>query len=222
MPTRTTLTGFFADTKEYYRDYTKTLGTPGSWYLKNNWEVGVSLDVYAQFVQVVTFPNGHTYATSGSTVYDLVQPTGPVNIGSISSTETLEADGSLYEKRNVSSPAYHPEIWKYPLTGYAGNGMPQWGNAILVANKPAWTAVSPYNYVNNTRGASTNKNRYFFFDPSIYVGYDGLQYHLSSVKTGQSVHEWQTSQVTFPSYNGGYPRNGYFDVGNGNGPKRAA
>jgi hypothetical protein len=208
-------TRVFCDELEFQRDYTKPLdnGVNGSWRLVKNWKVGTTLDAFRKFTQVVTLSNGHTYATGDNNLYDLTT-TGAVLLSSNfeGTNFKIEADGSLYTKY-IENNSQTFRIGKQPLTGFASNFMPQWGNSTTVVTSPNVTATSPFNFSNNTRGSSTNSKYFFSFSPNSQSGF-GEGYHLGAIKTSGNTWDWQTSKSTFFDYHGDYPRNGDYDIGN--------
>lgn len=224
-----TPTRIFGDELEFGRDYSRPLdnGTNGSWKLVKNWKVGTTLDAFRRFTQVVTLSNGHTYASGDNNLYDLTT-TGAVLLSSnfLGTNCKIEADGSLYTRYNNNNQG--ASIGKQPLMSFDNNNMPQWGASATVVTTPDLTPTSPYAFLNNTRGASTNTNRYFFFSPESnsslpYIlngAYTGIGYHLGAIKVGGNTWEWQASKSTFSrfesgsDYHGDYPRNGDFDIGN--------
>jgi hypothetical protein len=208
-------TRVFCDELEFQRDYTKPLdnGVNGSWRLVKNWKVGTTLDAFRKFTQVVTLSNGHTYATGDNNLYDLTT-TGAVLLSSNfeGTNFKIEADGSLYTKY-IENNSQTFRIGKQPLTRFASNYMPQWGNSTTVVTSPNVTATSPFSFNNNTRGSSTNSKYFFSFNPNSQSGF-GEGYHLGAIKTGGNTWDWQTSKSTFFDYHGDYPRNGDYDIGN--------
>ncbi|MEX8548564.1 MAG: FlgD immunoglobulin-like domain containing protein [Mucilaginibacter sp.] len=213
-------TSVFGDELEFQRDYSKPLdnGANGSWKLVNNWKVGTSLDIFAKFLFTITLSNGHTYAGSGSRVYDLT-PTGAVDVCAYPVNGHMEADGSFWTRLNYGNNYF--EVRKQPLTGFttlpSGAQVPSWGAAQVVVTTPTITAMMPLWYVDNTIGAASNPNRYFFFNPnsaSLGFGTTDFNYHLGAIKTGGNTFEWQGSKGTFYDYHGDYPRNGDYDLGN--------
>jgi len=210
----------FSNLIEYERDYTKPLdnGKNGSWKLKANWGYNFPnfSTEFSGFRSVATLSNGHTYAIEDVTgsIYDLTS-TGMAAMGG--SGAVLEADGSLYSRNNNNTSI---TITKQPLTGFIGN-QPVWGTPVTIATDPNIQDVnSPAYYINNTRGSSTNANRYIFFNQNHDYDFgSGLKnlgngYHLGAVKTGGNSYQWKTSKSTFFDYSGDYPNNGDFDIGN--------
>jgi hypothetical protein len=208
-------TRVFADELEFQRDYSKPLdnGANGSWKLIRNWKAGTTLDAYRRFTQVVTLSNGHTYASGDNNLYDLTSAGAVLLSSSFDGNNfKIEADGSLYTKY-IENNSQTFRIGKQPLTGFASNFMPQWGNSTTVATSPNVTATNPFSFNNNTRGSSTNPRYFFSFNPNAQSGF-GEGYHLGAIKTGGNTWDWQTSKSTFFEYHGDYPRNGDFDIGN--------
>lgn len=208
-------TRVFADYLEYQVDYSKVAtDINNSWVLKYNWNVGTNLNVFGQFVSVTTLSNNHTYAigkadAGGIQLYDL-RSTGAVQVGILNYVEpTLEADGSIYTRTISNSQAV---VTKYALTGFDSNFMPQWGAGTVIATTPVYAEEQPFTFQNNTRGASTNPNRYFFFNPDPRTDSGLPVYHLGSIPVGGTSFEWKTSRQI--GYLGPYPLNGnYYNDG---------
>ncbi|MGI4750516.1 MAG: hypothetical protein ACRYFB_07780 [Janthinobacterium lividum] len=210
----------FADALEYQVDFSKvTTDINHSWELRYNWFSTTDLDTYGQFDQVVTLNNNHQYGIGGGKLYDLL-PTGAILFTGINlNNQVLEQDGSLWARDFDNSGL--SVIRKANLTGFTSNAdgsqTPVWGTYTTIVTTPAFATNpgQPVFYINNTFGASTNPNRYFFFDQFYGPVFNGVTtgkgYHLGSIKTGDNKWEWLASKSLPESYGGEFSRNGWFD-----------
>lgn len=212
-------TRVFADKLEYQVDYSKVAtDINASWKLVNNWSVGTDLNEFEQFKGVITLPNGITYgygSPGGSKhLYKLDPANGAVYLKDIGSNEILEADGSLYDRVNNNNINFL--VTKRNLTSDR-DVMLNWGNPIIIATTPNIDANFPFYYINNNRGASTNPNRQFFYNPNYNYGFgnNGNDRHLVSIKKGANTIDWQASKSTGGGYYGAYPENGDFATNGG-------
>lgn len=226
-------TQVFANALQYQVDYSKVATDINhSWVLKYNWNVGLSLNVFSQFVDVATLRNGHTYATGGNnySIFDLL-PSGAKKVADMVGNENLEQDGSVWT-RAMNNDGF-ATVSKKQLLSFTvnsdGSQTPVWGNYATVVSTPGFATNpdQPVYYINNTVGSSTNPDRYFFFDQFFNAGFPnsngtnittGNGYHLGAIKTGGNTWNWQSSKSVPAGYQGQYPQNGQFDLSGQSNP----
>jgi hypothetical protein len=220
----------FAEYLEFKIDYTKPLSPKnGSWTLVKNWRASVPAAYYQDFIvnvfkYVTTFSNGRTYGllqnllTSNWEIVEL-PASGPVRFTGISTNAAVQIlpDGSLarYAIAGLGRPAY----WqKYPLKGFDANNNPQWnigGAGDTLATTPVVTGADPVDWGSYPMaGGVTSSDIVVSFDKDVIQNGHGFGYHLGGIKAGTNKWLWKTAKSTTPSYQGPFPADGSFDVGN--------
>jgi hypothetical protein len=219
----------FAEYLEFKIDYTKPLApNNGSWTLVRNWRAAVPANYYQDFIVnifkfVTTLSNGRTYgllqnlSTSNWEVVEL-PPSGPVRFTGISTNAAIQIlpDGSLarYAIAGLGRPAY----WqKHPLLGFDASNNPQWNmNAgDTLATTPIVTGADPVDWGSYPMaGSITSSNIVVSFDKDLVQNGHGFGYHLGGIRAGGNKWLWRTAKSTTPSYQGPFPADGSFDVGN--------
>jgi hypothetical protein len=220
----------FAEYLEFKIDYTKPLAPKnGSWTLVKNWRASVPANYYQDFIvnifkYVTTLSNGRTYGllqnltTSNWEVVEL-PASGPLRFTGISTNSAVQIlpDGSLarYAIAGLGRPAY----WqKYPLKGFDANNNPQWnigGAGDTLATTPIVTGADPVDWgTYPMAGGLTSSNIVVSFDKDVIQNGHGYGYHLGGIKAGTNKWLWRTAKSTTPSYQGPFPADGSFDVGN--------
>lgn len=213
---------------EFERDYTLPLsGTNGSWKLKANWKYNISnYNDYSRFMQVVTLNNNRTYSivqhtTSGNPleVYELtttgaratgVSPFGYPGV-------TIGRDGTLFTTDNNSGKSML--AFKALLTGFTTEGNPIWGSRSVVATGPSPISIYDPAYVDqNSTGFTNSSTKYIWFNRNTPLVNEStnstIGYHLGATKFGGNTFQWKASRGTYTGYQGTYPNNGDFDIGN--------
>lgn len=219
----------FANYLEFAVDYTRPLApNNGSWRLIKNWSMGRRAqfdDNFNRMQCVVTLGNGRTYAmlvnhTAQRRHIVELPSTGNLRYTGVetpSNAYQLYSDGSLWNlgENNIGQPA----VWKRQvLTGFDGNDNPQWGPEQVAASTPPITAADPV-----TVGGSLRRNHVtstgvvlaFCSDRPKGVYTRGAGYHLGGVQMGTNKWLWKTSPSTTVDYQGDYPSDGAYDIGNG-------
>ncbi|MFL5744436.1 MAG: PA14 domain-containing protein [Niastella sp.] len=220
----------FAEYLEFKIDYTKPLApNNGSWTLVRNWRASIPAHYYQDFIvnifkYVTTLSNGRTYgllqnlSTSNWEVVEL-PASGPVRFTGISTNAAVQIlpDGSLarYAIAGLGRPAY----WqKYPLKGFDADNNPQWnigGAGDTLAITPVVTGADPVDWGSYPMaGGVTSSNIVVSFDKDVIQNGHGFGYHLGGIKAGTNKWLWRTAKSTTPSYQGPFPADGSFDVGN--------
>lgn len=221
-------TRVFADFREFRIDYSKPLGrNNGSWALVKNWGHNVPSaqdNKYNNLRGVATLSNGRTYAMvqrSSTSKWEIVELPDTGNIRftgvllNVDNTQ-LYPDGSL--RKVTKLVPGQPTVWtKRPLTGFDGSGNPLWGTAAVVAKTPPITSTDPGYWGNTNKlraGEVTSTGVVIAFDGA--EGHPGFNnYHLGGVRAGDSTWLWRTAPSTPPNYNGPFPPDGAYDIGNG-------
>ncbi len=222
-------TRLLGDYLEFKIDYSKALATGnGSWILVKNWGAGVPQkedNSTRRLCNVMTLPNGKTYAflidNSDNDNYEVVElpQNGPLRMTGkkISSFYTnMYPDGSL---RSQSALSYGTPTAFYlaPLTGFDGSNNPVWGPATVIALTPPTTDKDPVYHGNGIfhAGEITTSNVIVSFDNGIPSTGGGTGYHLGGINKGSNTWLWRTSKSTYTDYNGPWPSDGGYDIGNG-------
>lgn len=224
-------TRVFADYLEFKVDYTKSLGPDnGSWTLHKNWGYNVPSTYDGEFHRlrfVSTLSNGRTYALQKQNgtynrwhVVELV-PNGTLRftnvlIDNINAGVQMYPDGSLrrISSQNVGKPV---QFLRKPLTGFDGSNNPLWGPEEVVATSPVKTNDDPLYWgseIKLTSGEITSSNILISFDGGL-APYGSTGYHLGAIKVGDSKWLWKTAKSTSTNYQGEFPADGSYDVGNG-------
>ena len=201
---------------EYQVDYSQPLAAGnGSWTLVKNWRAGLEEKYWkggyaSGLIQVVTFPqNGRTYAFIQR--QDLwhqrelceltatgVRPTGRCVDGRYT---VLDANGSM-----ITDPQFN-NIWmKQDVTGFDGNGNPQYGTAYELARAqtgstdPIGGNYAPVTSTGVLAALDITKDNKF---------------HLGGVQTGTSTWLWRAfPAVSTAAYESGQ-NFGDYDIGDG-------
>ncbi|GEP97428.1 hypothetical protein CCY01nite_36880 [Chitinophaga cymbidii] len=221
-------TRVFGAFREYEIDYSKPLArNNGSWKLVKNWGYNVPAAYANQYNilrNVNTLSNGRTYALLrklGTTKWEVVEL--PAS-GNLRFTNTLvEVDNThLYPDGSLRKVTRlflnQPTVWsKRELTGFDGANNPQWGAFTTVAKTQPATASDPgyWGDANRLRpGEVTSSGIVLSFDGAgAHAGFDN--YHLGGVRVGDSTWLWRVAPSTTKDYNGPFPPDGAYDIGNG-------
>jgi hypothetical protein len=216
-------TRLFADFMEFKIDYSKPLGrSNGSWILVRNWgaNIGKEYDFSEKMRYIVTLKNGRTYARlrTGNkyTIIELVKG-GSARYTNISFPRSaiLSRDGS----KIVGSPpiiGLSQTLSKYSLTGFDQENNPVWTDTSEeLVETPPISMYDPICWEGWRAEPFTSSNQIVFFDYSKAVNGHGQQYHLGAITKGTDQWLWRTAQSTSVKYTGPFPRDGWFDSGNG-------
>lgn len=219
-------TRVFGKWLEYKVDYSKPLDPyNGSWVLYRNWGAKITLEydrMYNRLSNVATFPNGRTYALAypgakGSTTRTLIEldpNTGVRYTGVVinDNRSMIYGDGSLR-----STPGFvQGGSGNYTIRSYAGedsNHNPTWNAAQTLATAANMDVKDPIfhgNANNWNSGELTSSGVLVTFDASHDEGF-----HVGGLKQGTSQWLWKIAQATPSWYTGEYPRDGWYDDGNG-------
>ncbi len=219
-------TRLWSDFKEYAIDYSKPLSpTNGSWTMVRNWEklapAGYGT-TYRKFYPQ-TLSNGRTYALLQRAVdnklelFEMTPGHTLRNTGIVTtaSNTLLQPDGSL---RSVNAPAVGGTItWKQQaLTGFDGSHNPIYGTeTVLATTKAEATDPAWWGDLTGIRaGIQTTGDILISYDRANESGDRGTGYHLGAVRIGDDKWLWRTSMATHNNYDGPYPTDGSFDIGN--------
>lgn len=219
----------FANYLEFQVDYSRPLApNNGSWRLIRNWSMGRRAaydDNFNRMQCVTTLGNGHTYAlllnnrTQRRQVVELPSRGNLRYTGyeTPSAAYQLYTDGSLW---NIGDNRLgQPAVWKKQvLTGFDANDNPQWGPEQLMATTQPITATDPVTadgYLRRNQVTSTGVVMAFCLDRPKGIYTRGAGYHLGGVQVGTNKWLWKTSPSTTVDYQGDYPSDGAYDIGNG-------
>jgi hypothetical protein len=217
----------FSDYLEFKVDYDKALKpNNGSWELVKNWGATVpdSLDAgYFRFASLTTLKNERTYAlfpVAKTTYWELVElpAQGPlrftgVKIAGFPATR-LYKDGSL--RTTPRAVVGKSVIWtEKKLAGFDNANDPQWGNEEPLAVSPPSTKEHPVYWGGGIlrTGEITSSGILVSFDNGL-PPHGGDGYHLGGIKLGDNKWLWKTAKVTEQRYNGEFPADGSYDIGN--------
>jgi hypothetical protein len=219
----TNATRVFNQFLEYSVNYALPLGgTNGSWTLAKNWAYGLPNDSTHNyfgssngFSSVVTLSNGRTYGllnnltTGNEDLFELpasgmARPTGYT----FSNSPRIYPDGTLRFNMNSGTSL---SFYSQPLTGFDAKNNPVWGSPALLATT-ALASTDPNTWVAfPERTEMTASGMVVDYDP--YQGRTG--YHLGGIPSGGTAWQWRSAPSTTSAYNGWYPQDGHFDIGNG-------
>jgi hypothetical protein len=219
----------FAEYLEFNIDYSKPLApNNGSWTLVKNWRASIPANYYQDFITnifkfVTTLSNNRTYgllenlSTSKFEVVEL-PASGPVRFTGIATSDAVQIlpDGSLakYAIAGLNQPAY----WqKFPLQGFDGSNNPVWtiGGGDTLATIPKVGGGDPVDWgTYPMAGAVTSSGIVVSFDKDVEMLGHGYGYHLGGIRTGDNKFLWRTAKATTPAYQGAFPADGGFDIGN--------
>jgi hypothetical protein len=155
-----------------------------------------------------------------TTNFDLVElpPGGNIRFTGFTTASTmrLNADGSImtYAIAGLGRPAYWQQ---FPLKGFDANNNPQWNMSAedTLAVTPVITGADPVDW--GTRimtGGMSSSDIIVSFDKDIVQNGHGYGYHLGGLRAGGNKWLWRTAKSTTPAYQGPFPADGSFDVGN--------
>ncbi len=215
----------FGDFLEFHIDYSKPLSpTNGSWTLVNNWAYNIASGYnspYFRIYNVTTLSNGRTYGfVFDGTQLALVELTaGGLRFTGWDTPDqsySIFPDGSL---RWVSgNRTGQVQVWNEKLlTGFDTSNNPTWGSATTLGSTPVLTNLDPNHFGSgNYSSPITSSNILVSFNaqlPFSGVGNDG--YHLGGVQAGSNTWLWRTASSTYSAYQGPFPSDGTYDIGNG-------
>jgi len=211
----------FANYLEFSVDYTKPLA-PGndSWVLTKNWGYNVPSnynDDYFRLKGVTTLSNGRTYAilryVNNAAIVELV-PGGTMRITNFTAYGLdwgLYKDGSLWKQIYTGGNV----VWsKRALTGFDASNNPLYAAEAKVQSLAASLTDPISAGPRRLHGEITSGNIMVSFNGSIPSADGGSRYHLGGVAVGDSKWKWKTAISTHKTYQGEYPKNGAYDIGN--------
>ncbi|MBC7507977.1 MAG: T9SS type A sorting domain-containing protein [Ferruginibacter sp.] len=214
VPTRV-----YADYLEFEIDYSKPLASNnGSWELKRNWRANFTnaYDFDYKIVNIVTFPNGKTYARVkiNGVTYELVEL---VKDGTIRYTGILLGQyGFLNNDGSKMVIGYPTKHVRYALSGFDALNNPVWSDTPEnLANITNFEENDPLPFNNHYEEPVTQSGKVIYFNCRRVDDKDGDEYHLGAVKKGGTSFLWRTARGTQISYGGEFPKDGAFDNGNG-------
>jgi len=223
----------FASFKEYSIDYKKPLHQ--SWKLINNWSFHVlpmNVQRRSEIGRVTTLSNGKRYMTckenNAIRIYELRPNYGLRNTGRtlVNTGYTLFADGSYTTIINKgTSAAQNYIVTKYNLKGFDAANNPLYDNGIVIGSTGviSFNDVQPIPFLySRCQGIITKSGKIIMYgaypivvnNQPVQSGYN-QGYHLGAIKLGATGFTWQTRKATYTNYQGDYPTDGSFDVGNG-------
>lgn len=222
----------FSNFLEYSIDYSKPLGgTNGSWELVKNWKNDIDGSIYRLsntqvFETLMTLSNGRTYSTlwdyinNQNEFVELVEG-GATRFTGIYGPEwtgiRIQKDGSLIYAETGSDVGTSATWYTRTLTGFDGSNNPIWASPTTIASRASLVANEPARYMRNP--VKTDSGLIIAFNPGKNqvggsdVYYSDL-YHLGALEVGGTGYVWQTSNSTFREYEGAFPDDGTYDIGN--------
>lgn len=229
----------FAECMEYSVDYdkleryakNKDIPFENTWKLEKNYrqylgnrfpqiKLGAIEGIFAD---AVLLSNGYTYFSmkeSDGNSYLYKEKNGNIERTDIDMTRCdMLSDGSIYYKEYKNGKCTY---YKKVLTGFDNNDNPIWGEAEILSEMSA-SPHSPYNGDPNLyQVAITDSEKFVILNPvgPVFSGLDtpGKNMHLGAIdiSRGQSnEYEWTASPRTLRRRQGEFPKDGYFDIGNG-------
>lgn len=215
-------TRVFANYLEFQIDYSKPLlPNNGSWKLAKNWAYKVVApthdDLFVRLSYTTTLSNNRTYSfmRRNDGRYEIVELTANgIRYTGVTSSNllcALQKNGDIYYLADTGLG--QQTTWKKQvLTGFNGSGNPQYGSITTVETVPAITSKDPiseeiYNGLVTSSGSIVT-----FSTDNFSTGVRGNGYHVGLVKNNQWVARF--SPATKTAYEGAFPDNGDYDIGN--------
>jgi len=215
---------------EFLVDYSKPLApNNNSWTLVNNWSYGVDStkdDEFTRLINTTTLSNGKVYSFVKSAVKGRKELVELPASGNIRYTGILvQMSTSLYPDGNLKwvddfKPGV-PTIWYIrSLTGFDGNNNPVWAlQKPLAMSTPATLDDPLYRFTvewgSNTAPVTSSDLLISYEGGSANPDWASKKWHLGAIKLGTNKWMWKTAKSTSKSYNGNYPADGSYDMGNG-------
>jgi hypothetical protein len=219
-----------SDFLEFKIDYTKPLAANnGSWTLVKNWAYNVPAakdDEFLRLLGTTTLSNNRVYSLIKSSVADKLeivelQSTGNLRFTGILIDQNvrLYEDGSL-RRVNGYNTGTATRFLKRPLTGFDNSGNPVFGLETITVNSPPASGQDPLYRFAITWGLNPAPET----SSGLVISYEGgsplpawssSKYHLGAIKSGTNKWLWRTAKSTSYNYNGDYPKDGSYDMGNG-------
>jgi hypothetical protein len=205
--------------KEYQVDYTSPIKS--SWAYKYNWQgtLTSNYDIRTQILHMCTLSNGRTYAImkrkdNGNAEIVELDPTIGIRYTGLQfeSTAKIYADGSIGEMHNggVGEVQY---FYKRTVTGYSGNN-PVYSGQVSLATHTNTAANEPRNASLTVYPTEiTSSNILVLNKGGRQVG-ETQSYHLGGFDLATGTVKWKTALPTFDAYQGAFPDNGDYEVGN--------
>lgn len=210
---------------EFYRDRSIALGpNNGSWYLKRNWKGFITANYYQSNYDTRDFLHnpftiaGRTFAmvrNNSDYQYRWVELKSDNTLVYTNTYETafspavIQEDGSLVSwSSNLNAGAtgtYTRRTW----AGVVSNN-PTWNTASTIANIPTITTSHPAYQQMGNAAITSNGVCVLWNNSNSTTGY-----HLGGIKNGVSGYTFLASPATTAAYNGGFPTDGKYDIGNG-------
>ena len=225
-------TRVFNDYLEFKIDYTKTLGpNNGSWTLIRNWRAGVPSTHYQDFKvnvlrNVITLSNGKTYATlEDLSVPDQKTPeivelpaSGNLRFTGVKldpfENFIIDQDGTLRSFVGDGDAGTVGEWFSRTLTGFNNQNNPVWSAPSSVATTPKGVDMDPL-CDGPSFPAKTSSDILTVFNPwKVNYKGKGKGYHLGAVKKGSNKWLWLAAKAGTEDYQGPFPTDGTFDIGN--------
>lgn len=207
-------TRIFSDYCEYKVDYSKPLAPDnGSWKLVKNWGNNVSAaydNKFSRLRNVITLSNGRTYAFLKKTIFELPATGNLRMVNTIEGTYDLYENGDLRRCPNDVKVGKPMTWYKRQLTGFV-DGDPVWANETPIATV-RFQKTDPNSSLVRSQAEITSSNILL-----AYEGDDnrGVTYHLAGVKIGDTTFRFRVAKSTQREYQGDFPLDGSFDIGNG-------
>ena len=124
-----------------------------------------------------------------------------------------------------TSAAQNYIVTKYNLKGFDAANNPLYDNGIVIGSTGviSFNDVQPIPFLySRCQGIITKSGKIIMYgaypivvnNQPVQSGYN-QGYHLGAIKLGATGFTWQTRKATYTNYQGDYPTDGSFDVGNG-------
>ncbi len=225
----------FCQFLEYNVDYSKTMTQAGAWTLVKNYRAplpasSIQLNNIYQNIEFrgsfrnVTTVMGRTYALSSRqdqhTQVVEIPASGHIrftpHVFAPGSSVYLMKDGSLHFA--VLSQGVLT-ITRRVLTSIDGSGNPVWATATTLASLPAGSADPVQKYGGPVVYTQAEDGTLITMDEGALtvVGsevWGGNEYHLGGITPGVNAWKWRGALATHRKYEGEYPLNGQYDIGN--------
>ena len=219
----------FAQYLEFAIDYSKPLApNNGSWTLVKNWRGSIMPQYYSGFIveifkSVTTLSNGRTYGLLKNNVTNKIAvielpPQGPIRFTGIefnaNSNQAIHSDGTLRSASGLETVSGTLTWYKQGLLGFDNSNNPIWDTSKTLAATTSTSDKDPIlGGARKLSGEITSSGIIISFSGNAPPnGSSG--YHLGGIKIGENRWKWKTALPTTKEYNGAFPSDGYFDIGN--------
>lgn len=160
-----------------------------------------------------TLGNGRTYTYVGENSHAIETQYEVMDTGFRKTGYTFTAGQAQMDSvGNILQLAYTGGSWttyKYPIVGFDGNNNPQYGLQAIMEQIPSPLPTDPVYAGPVILGSKLSNGDFPFYDNT-----NGATYHLGILKHNGTAWSKRAMRPTFTGWDGDFPNNGYYDIGN--------